>query len=330
MATLRLFANLREVAGTAQVEIDGSTVDELLAAAGDRFGADFTRGLDSAKVWVNGEQAGPSTAVASGDEVALIPPVSGGTVAARPESDLTQAGLVLALLVAVTVANAVDLQTFVFVAVGTALAWLWDASEALNRRGATLNVIPLMIGATAAANGAYRWGVPGFAGGLAVAVMVTLAWAVLDPAHRSLEVATISVLVSAVGAMATGGLTLLRMRSTPEVNAFLIIAAVAGVAAWAVHRSGGEIAGLDPNLATLLGALAAGLGVGLVVDSISIGHLLLASVAAAAGLITGRLLGSLLRTGSVVHTARAPGLLTMFDGAALGAAAYWAAIWLFG
>ncbi len=330
MATLRLFANLREVAGTAEVEIEGATVGELLAAAGKRFGADFTRGVDAAKIWVNGEQAGTASVISADDEVALIPPVSGGMMAARPEGDLTQASLVLALLVAVAIANAVDLQTFVFVAVGSALAWLWDASEALNRRGATLNVIPLMIGATAAANGAYRWGVAGFAGGLAVAVMVTLVWAVLDPGHRSLEVATISVLVSVVGAMATGGLTLVRMRSAPEVNAFLIIAAVAGIAAWAVHRNGGEIAGLDPNLATLLGALAAGLGVGLVIDTISMGHLLLAAVAAAAGLITGRLLGSLLRTGSVVHTARAPGLLTMFDGATLGAAAFWAAIWLFG
>jgi len=318
MATLRLFANLREAAGAAEVEIDGATVGEVLATAGERFGADFTLGVDSAKIWVNG------------DEVALIPPVSGGAMVAQPEGDLTQAGLVLSLLVAVAIANLIDLQTFVFVAVGTALAWLWDASEALNRRGATLNVIPLMIGATAAANGAYRWGVAGFAGGLAVAVMVTLVWTVVDSGHRSLEVATISVLVSAAGAMATGGLTLVRMRSAPEVSAFLIIASVAGLAAWAVHRSGGEIAGLDPNLATLLGALGAGLAVGLVVDTISVGHLLLAAVAAAAGLITGRLLGSLLRTGSVVHTARAPGLLTMFDGATLGAAAYWAAIWLFG
>jgi len=90
------------------------------------------------------------------------------------------------------------------------------------------------------------------------------------------------------------------------------------------------MAGLDPNLATLVSALSAGLLVGLVADTITIGLMLLASVAAAAGMIAGRVLGSLLRTGSVVHTARAPGLLTMFDGVALGAAAYWAALWLFG
>jgi molybdopterin converting factor small subunit len=329
MATLRLFANLREAAGAASVEVEGSTVGEVLDAAGERFGADFANGTRIAKIWVNGEQATVETGVGAGDEVALLPPVSGGAAAMQPEGDLTQAVLVLALLVAVTVANLLDVQTFVFVAVGAALAWLWDAGETLNRRGATLNVIPLMIGATAAANGAYRWGVAGFAGGLVAAVMVTLVWGVLDRRHRSLEVLTISVLVTTVGALATGGLTLVRMRSAPEVNGFLIIAAVAGVAAWAVHRNGGELAGLDPNLATLLGALSAGLLVGLTVDTITVGRMLLASVAAAAGLITGRVLGSLLRTGSVVHTARAPGVLTMFDGAALGAAAYWAAIWLF-
>ncbi len=330
MATLRLFANLREAAGAASVEVEGSTVGQVLNTAKDRFGADFAEGLSAASVWVNGTQAAAGTSVTVGDEVALIPPVSGGAVTLRPEGDVIQTALVLALLVAVAVANLLDLQTFVFVAVGAALAWLWDAGEALNRRGATLSVIPLMIGATAAANGAYRWGVAGFAGGLAVAMMVTLIWAVIDTGHRRLEVVTISVLVTAVGALATGGLTLVRMRSIPEVSAFLIIAALSGIAAWAVHRNGGEMAGLDPNLATLVSALSAGLLVGLVADTITIGLMLLASVAAAAGMIAGRVLGSLLRTGSVVHTARAPGLLTMFDGVALGAAAYWAALWLFG
>ena len=67
MARLRLFANLREAAGAAEVEVPGSSVGEVLAEAGRRFGARFTGGLSSAQVWVNGHQAGEETPVGDGD-----------------------------------------------------------------------------------------------------------------------------------------------------------------------------------------------------------------------------------------------------------------------
>jgi molybdopterin converting factor small subunit len=43
-----------------------------------RFGPDFEAVLASCRIWVNGEAADPSTAVGPGDEVAILPPVSGG------------------------------------------------------------------------------------------------------------------------------------------------------------------------------------------------------------------------------------------------------------
>ena len=52
--------------------------------------------------------------------------------------------------------------------------------------------------------------------------------------------------------------------------------------------------------------------------------------AVAAGVIAGRALGSMLRTGSVTHTENAPGSLAMFDGAILAAPLFWIAIWVFG
>lgn len=58
----------------------GSTVAEVLSAARERYGAPFGSVLDTAKVWVNGEPAGPDTAVTESDEVAILPPVSGGAV----------------------------------------------------------------------------------------------------------------------------------------------------------------------------------------------------------------------------------------------------------
>ena len=71
MATLRLFANLRESAGTDTVEIDAATVGELLDTATDRYGDGFATGLQSAGIWVNGEAAQGGTAIAESDEVAV-------------------------------------------------------------------------------------------------------------------------------------------------------------------------------------------------------------------------------------------------------------------
>lgn len=78
MAVLRLFAAAREAAGTTSVEVPGRTVDDVLSAARARFGADFAAVLDAAAVWRNGEPAAGSDPVAAGDEVAVLPPVSGG------------------------------------------------------------------------------------------------------------------------------------------------------------------------------------------------------------------------------------------------------------
>jgi molybdopterin converting factor small subunit len=78
MARLRLFASAREAAGTGRDVVDGATVADVLAAAVDRYGRGFADVLSSARVWVNGEPAEPTTAVGDTDEVAVLPPVSGG------------------------------------------------------------------------------------------------------------------------------------------------------------------------------------------------------------------------------------------------------------
>ena len=71
--TVRLFAGLRERAGTARLEIDDVTrVGDVWAKLGL---GDEPGGLLYA---VNREYAGPDDALHDGDEVAVIPPVSGG------------------------------------------------------------------------------------------------------------------------------------------------------------------------------------------------------------------------------------------------------------
>ena len=78
MPSLRLFATVRVAAGTGKATIDGSTVAEVLENASTEYGPEFAELLPVCRVWVNGQAADAETAVTANDEVALLPPVSGG------------------------------------------------------------------------------------------------------------------------------------------------------------------------------------------------------------------------------------------------------------
>ena len=78
MATLRLFASAREAAGTGRATVAGATVAEVLAEAVRCYGPAFGEVVENSRVWCNGEPAEGPEAVTDGDEVAVLPPVSGG------------------------------------------------------------------------------------------------------------------------------------------------------------------------------------------------------------------------------------------------------------
>jgi molybdopterin converting factor small subunit len=78
MAVLRLFASAREAAGTERAVIEATTVGEVLDRAKERYGERFVAVLAVSKVWRNGEPAAPGDPVGDADEVAVLPPVSGG------------------------------------------------------------------------------------------------------------------------------------------------------------------------------------------------------------------------------------------------------------
>ena len=78
MAVLRLFAAARTAAGTARDLVPGDTVAEILASATERYGEEFAAVLPTCAVWVNGDPAAPDQVVGESDEVAILPPVSGG------------------------------------------------------------------------------------------------------------------------------------------------------------------------------------------------------------------------------------------------------------
>ncbi len=75
---VRLFAALRDLAGASRVEAEGDTVGQVLEALCERFGERFAKVARSGSLVVDGERASPDHPLAEGQEVAVLPPVSGG------------------------------------------------------------------------------------------------------------------------------------------------------------------------------------------------------------------------------------------------------------
>jgi MoaD family protein len=330
MPTLRLFANLREAAGASSIDVDGGTVGDVIAAASERYGEAFQRGLGTAKVWVNGDPADSSTPVTAGDEIALIPPVSGGATATTPSVTNLDPIVVLLLLGGVVVANLLSLEWLTLAVVAAGIAWLWDLSDVVRVRGIGATAIPGSLAVALAANGAYGWGLGGFAGGLALGVVAILSWSVFDRTMRSLDALATGVMLGLVAALGAGGLAYVRLRETAEVSFFIAVVGFAALASWAVQRFAPDVAGLDPNLAGLVVTLVVGAILGIVTDVFTLPVALLASVFIGLGLVGGRTLGSIVRWGPVMHTERAPGMLTVVDGFMVAATAFFAAVMMFG
>lgn len=79
MVTVVMFATARVAAGTSTGEFTGDRVGDVLLAARQRYGPDFSSILDHSRVWLNGEAVDSlDAACARGDEVAILPPVAGG------------------------------------------------------------------------------------------------------------------------------------------------------------------------------------------------------------------------------------------------------------
>jgi MoaD family protein len=76
--TVRLFAALRELAGSSRVDAEGATVGEVVEALSARFGDRFAGVARVGSAVVDGERADASTPLTEGQEMALLPPVSGG------------------------------------------------------------------------------------------------------------------------------------------------------------------------------------------------------------------------------------------------------------
>ncbi len=83
---VRLFAMQRELAGTRQVELDlptGATIEDAWTAVVERFPV-LAPGRPAVRFARNNDYSAADATLFDGDEVAMIPPVSGGSYAEPP------------------------------------------------------------------------------------------------------------------------------------------------------------------------------------------------------------------------------------------------------
>jgi MoaD family protein len=75
-----LFAALRELAGAGRLDLELTPPDvaTLLEQLANAYGPRFSAIMESGSVVVNGSTARPDRRLGPSDEVALLPPVSGG------------------------------------------------------------------------------------------------------------------------------------------------------------------------------------------------------------------------------------------------------------
>ncbi len=78
MARVLFFGPARDATGARSAVLDGTSLGDVVAAAAARYGAALERLLPTCRVWLNGDAASMDAPVGPDDEVAVLPPVSGG------------------------------------------------------------------------------------------------------------------------------------------------------------------------------------------------------------------------------------------------------------
>ena len=324
MAILRLFANLRELAGVSRLEVEGSTVGEIIDAAAARFGPGFKAGIESAAIWRNGEQASHGDPVAAADEVALIPPVSGGSETLRGNVLDTSALIgVIALLVLIG-ANITDGSAWWAAAlVAVAAGWVIDLGSRLAARGRDIAVSGLLVSLVLAVISTHVLGGVGLGMTLVLGTAVILGWGVALPSYRAIESIAPGVMIAIIAGAAVGSLMLARTIFEPAEHAasiFMVVVVASAFAGWILERVRSPL--IDPFAGMALVAVISAAGASLVWDEDLVGYLLV-GLGMAVFLVAGRSFGSLVRTGRLALSEPAVGAMATLDGAMMAAALYY-------
>ncbi|HWB88268.1 MAG TPA: MoaD/ThiS family protein [Acidimicrobiia bacterium] len=323
MAKLRLFASLREIAGTSHLEVPAATVGEAIEAVNDKFGPDFARGVETARIWVNGEEASMGDQVVETDELVILPPVSGGgQPATLAATDL--AGL-LPLVVAgvVVLANLRSQPIWAAALVAVAAAWAVDMGTTFGYRARVFAPLAVVTAAAVSTLAAHILGDLGYGLAVPLAVAVGLGWAVAFPEYRAVGAFAPTVLVGLIGGVGAASLILTRSSFSPDPQAIdvFLAATIVGVLVGSVVGRLPAVPFLDRFTTTAITTVLAAMGAAAMWDLDVVGYLLV-GLGLAVALVAGQGLSSMLRTGSVLLAERPPGFLAAVDGIALAAAIY--------
>ena len=326
MAVVRLFANLREMAGSPRLDVEAATVGDALDGLVAQFGDDFATGLTRSRVWINGEPADRADGLQDDDELAIIPPVSGGTVIAQRYSMWDAIVPVATAGVLLFAALALSEAWFASLLVGAIGLWVFDVSEQASVRGRSLPLAPVLAAVVVGALAPYTSVVSdraleGTGLALVFGVIALLVWAVIVVEDRNLVGVASTLVIMVLAGLATASLVVTRLGEVgaERAAAFIIIVTVSGLVGGLAYRLPGQF--LDPYSASALGALAASVFIGWLWD-LGVADFFVIGVAMAIAVVAGRGLGSLVRLGNDYGPERAEGWMSFADGAVVAAALF--------
>ena len=328
MARVRLFANLREIAGTSQVDVAGDTVGEVVSALVARYGREFERRLDTARIWKNGSEGADVAPVTEVDELALIPPVSGGAergIAGGGLESLLLAGLTLLLLGA----NVLGIAFLVALWVGVAALWVIDLASASSEGDFKIDYQPLLAAIVVSMAASNTFGLSGLGIGVALTVVIVMGWTIVSPGARDLTTIAASALCALIASLSVSSILLARASVSGagegNIAGLLIVAILGAIAGRLAQRSRARMA--DPYMTASVVMVLAALAVAYLADFSRLGWFFIGLVMAGA-VIAGRGIGSAFRTGRIQLAVRPDGLLTALDGPMLAVAVFVPVMWL--
>lgn len=244
--TVRLFAALREAAGTSQIEVQPDTLPRVIAGLCERFGQPFATRVQVASGLLNEQpvRLDHDIAVPDGAQLALLPPFSGGSGVAASERRVNRVLLVGSLLVPVLLGAGVyaGRWSFGLVVVVIGVGSLIDLHLALAASGnrtvlpaAVLLAVGPVLMLLLAPQLALRWMSPMLAAG----VIVTFLLAVVSRRrHETTSIVGSTLLAGLLVAFGTAALLLLHDSiSAPRLAGLLALIALTDLATVLASRS---------------------------------------------------------------------------------------------
>lgn len=247
---------------------------------------------------------------------------SRGQQLAAPTFDLLSL-VSLAVIAVAVVANLQSQEIWAAASVAIVALWAVDVRASFQTRGRDFAPLAVTVTAAGAALTAHTLGGVGYGMTVGLAVVVGLGWAVAFDPYRKVEIFAPTLLVGLLGGLGVASLLLARTAGSPDpasVDVFMV-SVIAGLSAGTIVSRMPATPFLDPFSATAVVAVLGSILAAVIWDLDVVGYLLV-GLGVAVALIAGTGLSTMLRTGQVRLTERAPGLVPSLDGAVLAAAVY--------